>query len=184
MTGPVYYRFRVDSVLCRYLKYKKHVKILKKFTLPYLINMISDLVANEMMDSGNESIIFCYDSLSHALDVRALHITQLQEYVTKHLILVAPVTNQPDDNSKCVLKFDLRSILCATPFFPSQQYEFTFKEIYWLFNSYMYYNCLVDKRNTTVCIVKDDPLGQLFNLKAFHKSQMIDLILKHISIIK
>ena len=195
----IYYRFRMGSSLWRYLEFQKKEQLNKFFTLTYLLDKIILIIEKEnMFDLGNENIILCSKYLSHALDVNALHVFQLKEYVLKHLIIVNSAiineakalfvqnTNYPDKNCKCVLTFSLRSIFSVIPTFPQQQYEFTFKEVCDLLILYIMFNRrrFVDIRNNEVFIIKDDPLSVLFKVKAFHKSQAKDLLLNHISIIK
>ncbi len=112
-------------------------------TVRYYYSTQASLIIQKenMFDPGNENIILCSKYLSHALDVNALHVFQLKEYVLKHLIIVNSAiineakalfvqnTNYPDKNCKCVLTFSLRSIFSVIPTFPQQQYEFTFKEV-------------------------------------------------------
>ena len=193
------YRFRMGSTLCWYLESYEKDKLLKSFPLQYLLNKLTKIIIKEnMVDPGNTNIIFCSKELSHALDVDVLHVLQLKEYVLKHLIVVGPAiindektiflkhSKYPNNMCKCVLSFSLRSILSVIPTFPQHQYQFTFKEVCDLLISYILFNYhkFIDIRNKNVFIVKDDPLGTLFKVKAFHKSQAKDLLLNHISIIK
>ena len=189
----------MGSSLWRYLEFQKKEQLNKFFTLTYLLDKIILIIQKEnMFDLGNENIILCSKYLSHALDVNALHVFQLREYVLKHLIVVGPAiindektsflkhSKYPNNMCKCVLSFSLRSILSVIPTFPQHQYQFTFKEVCDLLISYILFNYhkFIDIRNKNVFIVKDDPLGTLFKVKAFHKSQAKDLLLNHISIIK
>ncbi len=189
----------MGSSLWRYLEFQKKEQLNKFFTLTCLLDKIILIIQKEnMFDLGNENIILCSKYLSHALDVNALHVFQLREYVLKHLIIVNSAvineaktlfvhnTKYPDRHCKCVLTFSLRSIFSVIPTFPQHQYEFTFKEVCDLLILYIVFNCqrFVDIRNNEVFIIKDDPLSVLFKVKAFHKSQAKDLLLNHISIIK
>ena len=80
----IYYRFRMGSSLRRYLEFQKKEHLNKIFTLTYLLDKIILIIQKEnMFDPGNENIILCSKYLSHALDVNALHVFQLREYVLK-----------------------------------------------------------------------------------------------------
>ena len=46
------------------------------------------LVNKKLFDEGNPSIILCSGELEEALDMRALHVTEIRDLVLKHLVRI------------------------------------------------------------------------------------------------
>ena len=63
------------------------------------------------------------------------------------------------------------------------QKHFTITEITRLLEKYIHHrqDKIIDLRNPTVALVSEDPLGEAFELQAFHRSQLRSLMLRHMS---
>ena len=60
---------------------------------------------------------------------------------------------------------------------------FTITEVTRLLVKYIYHrqDKIIDLRNPTVALVSEDPLGEAFELQAFHRTQLRSLMLRHMS---
>lgn len=84
------YKFSTGSRLNVYLETIKPGILPKVFKLVALLNMLKSIINNtRQFDQKNQVIILCNDDLAFALDVTALHVTQLKDYVYKQLELVS-----------------------------------------------------------------------------------------------
>lgn len=84
------YKFSTGSRLNVYLETIKPGILPKVFKLVALLNMLKSIINNtRQFDQKNQVIILCNDDLTFALDVTALHVTQLKDYVYKQLELVS-----------------------------------------------------------------------------------------------
>jgi hypothetical protein len=232
------YKFSTGSRLNVYLETIKPGILPKVFKLVALLNMLKSIINNtRQFDQKNQVIILCNDDLTFALDVTALHVTQLKDYVYKQLELVSGFVpnimldifsipfivrfsdaensdydntyyepNPPGitDNSLADTKkpvsdvilftepdlyymfFQLKMVLSTTPSFPQNKSFFTFQEITQLTTDYIYAkrHSLIDFRNPFVCLVSKDPLGTVFQVKAFHSTQLSYLLLRNVICLK
>jgi hypothetical protein len=90
------------------------------------------------------------------------------------------------ENDLCVIIKKLRQVLFSLPDFPKHEFIFTFQDIQKYVTSYVmckkdFFN---DPRNPVIYIVKNDPIGAALNVKAFHITQLENLIRLSITILK
>jgi len=90
------------------------------------------------------------------------------------------------ENDLCVMKKKLRLVLFGLPGFPRQEFIFTFQDIQKYVTSYVLFKkrLFIDYRNPAIYIAKNDPLGDALNVKAFHITQLENLIRLSITILK
>jgi hypothetical protein len=232
------YKFSPGSRLDEYLRTTKPGILPKVFKLVALLNMLKNIINNTgQFDQGNPVIIICNDEMKFALNVTALHVTQVKYYVFKQLELVSgyvqnillgissrpfivrysavqnsdsSFNHEPNPPGICgkflenrkmpsvadvilstepdlyYMFFQLRVILSTIPSFPINKSIFTFQEITKLTADYIYAKryLLIDYRNPFVCIVNKDPLGAVFQVKAFHNTQLSDMLLRNVVCLK
>jgi hypothetical protein len=84
------------------------------------------------------------------------------------------------------MKKKLRLVLFGLPGFPRQEFIFTFQDIQKYVTSYVLFKkrLFIDYRNPAIYIAKNDPLGDALNVKAFHITQLENLIRLSITILK
>jgi len=86
-----------------------------------------------------------------------------------------------DKNARFELRPDFRRVLTALPTFKADQTLFAWEEVVELLKQYILSNqSFFDRRNILVALVKDDPLGQAFQVDAFHRTQTLSLLRKQL----
>lgn len=87
-----------------------------------------------------------------------------------------------DKSSKFLLKPLFRQVLSILPNFDTNHSFFTFEEVTALLCEYidLKRESIIDPRNKKLAIVKNDPLGEVFNVDAFHKDQTTSLLKKQL----
>lgn len=229
------------------------------YTLLHVLLTLRQLIATmKLYDPNNTTMIVCNEELESALEVKALHITEIREIVCKQLQAVDPVQlariqqederieqerqrqrletlNRPSapsvagtlqqargDNSgsrvginnatagqqqsvqqqrgtgdgsvplgglqtqatvfdadkKFWVKPNFLKVLRMVQAVDKRQLVFTYREIAGYLSQYIMENKkkFFDQRNIKVALVQGDPLGAAFNVKAFHRSQVTNLI--------
>ena len=98
--------------------------------------------------------------------------------------------NVSDENSLAlptyyIMYFQLRKVLCTLSSFPRTKIIFTFKEVKELIGEYIMSKriALFDYRNPYVCVIDKDPLGEIFQVDAFHYTQLSELLLHNLTIV-
>ena len=88
------YKFKKNAPLLKYFITKKSKQPAPTFTLPtILIEVLALFEEEKCYDTHNNNIIFCNSQLTKALNVLALHVSQIKKYVLKQLIC----TDQPKE---------------------------------------------------------------------------------------
>jgi hypothetical protein len=80
------------------------------------------------------------------------------------------------------LKQDFRTLLSSLPNFKSNQKLFAYAEVTKFLSLYILSKkeLFFDERNIKVALIKDDPLGKVFQVDSFHICQVTNLLRKHI----
>jgi hypothetical protein len=192
--------------------------------------MLKNILKNEMLfDIKNPAIILCSKKLEHALDMKALHVSEIRELVSKQLILikqktvVEPKINQSDrvlrssivktkpqiiqrgrvlrssklidqstnilspnifnnKNAKFLLKPDFKKVLAQLENFPKKKKYFLYDDVCSFLSQYILVKKeqLFDCRNIKIALVKNDALGKVFCVDAFHRCQVTSLLRKQL----
>ena len=172
----------------------------ESFTLSEILHKINDFIKrHELLDKNNQSIILCDTELEEALNMKALHSLELLSAVIEHVSqddnLDSNVTNvfnssyristsmqdirgqnitqaqtiiTPQDEQQYVIQDKLKNLMGLN------QHTYSMTDLiqalaYHIQNSPTVY---VDARNPKIAFIEDDPLGEIFNMKAFHTSQI------------
>ena len=198
--------FKENSTLKRYITRK--TRISKPFwTIGEALSAIMKVIAMEgMYDKGNPHMVLCSPELEEILGRKALLSNQLTDSIMNQVAFPMNYMMRPINGGCPHLEFSQESSLSrrtssiATqdktlfelkPKFlevikivsrNSRKY-FTITEVTRLLAKYIYhrYDKIIDLRNPTVALVSEDPLGEAFELQAFHRSQLRSLILRHMS---
>ena len=199
------YVFKKDSPLQPYIK-KKINENNNQTCLATILNQLKIIIEREgLYDSRNKSIILCSEELDRAINMRALHVSEIREQVLSHLHLVkessippfdlppsnyaasarirnsASIISNPDDfnmDKQYHLKIKFRICLEAVPAFNREQTSFSIPQVSTLLSQYilMKKNELFDPRNIKLALVMNDPLGEAFGVSAFHRTQVPSLV--------
>ena len=180
-------------------------------TLGAVVASIIRIVSREgMYDPQNTRMLICGQELEALLNARVIHLSQLMDRVSVHLItLPGPLHPNPygPDNHPEVPKMPLtppiytslspqfleslgpdtvvqmkgvfRRVLETLPDFPRGRVYFLYGEFSDFFVRYflLKYDTLVDRRNTHVILVDQDPLlSKAFPVKAFFTRQLPALL--------
>ena len=71
------------------------------YTLAEILTMLKDVIRREgMFDSANPSVILCSRDLEEALNMRALHVTEVRDLVLSHIIKVSDQSLREEHNQK------------------------------------------------------------------------------------
>ena len=233
----IYYKFNAEATLQKYIE--SETKIYKMhYTLREILQFLKIMILkNDMYDDKNPSIILCNPKLEEALNMKALHVTELRNAIlnqmettteilqgqpsrtteptpstsqvqpktqteenhprtspnqnqTKNEQPIINISKQPydqirietiqiiDPNTRFKLKTEFQKILKTVPGANQEQETYSYKEITDLFSKYILErkNTIFDIRNVMVALIKNDPLGKIFNLQAFHRKQVESLI--------
>ena len=112
----------------------------------------------------------------HLERIEASHNTILQLTDELNIVNSVPVHN------KFTPMPDFLKVLHLTPGVDRKQTTFTFSEVIRHLSSYILSKRdeIFDKRDIKIAIVKDDLLGIAFGVKAFHRNQVLSLMIKHL----
>ncbi len=201
-------RFVGGSRLRTYLAFKKPESEFISTdctTLYQVMQYLKELIRDEKLyDERNASIVLCDASLETALDVKALHLTELRDKVCLQLkpininratqppVVAGPAAaaaTQPpvaaassnrrtvNSNTKFHVKPAFREVLEGVNV-PVEKTVFTFIELAELLSTYITVNSsrFFDARNVKVAMVDGDKLGAAFGVKAFHRTQVTSLL--------
>lgn len=199
----LYYVFKNNSTLHQYLKHK--INNLKEFnTLREILTFLKHIIKNEkMFDDTNPAIILCSKDLETALNMKALHVTEIRDVVVCHLYALpyrlqrllgvvkkpfrepfqnCEIKNKPtiyqNENNRFTLTPDFYKV-----FEPVVDKKiFSYSEITKMLSDYILSNKekFFDPRNIKVALVENDPLGIAFQVKSFHRCQVTSLLRKQI----
>ena len=209
------FTFNHQSKLKEYLTAK--TKVDKTFyKLGEVLTFLKNIIREEkQFDTSNPSIIVCDRELEMALDVKALHVTEVRDRVLSQMTKVpepdiakiphtelcadsrirwsaqTPKTinsvsisvNIPtDENARFTLKPDFMKVLHSVPGADTEQTIFSFGEVAALLSKYILSrkNDIFDPRNIKVALVEGDILGTCFQVRAFHRCQINNLIKKQL----
>lgn len=175
--------------------------------LQHVKEAISD---GKHFDERNPSIILCQRSqeLENIFGMKALHVCQVQDALAKSMAALDSTENSSDSDQE--LKSDAKKAKSTKPTAsgtnpdtnPDTRYRlsdklrqlfvsaalvttqelFTFKEASGFFSTYIISrkNHIFDSRNIFVALVVEDPLGDILNVTAFHRSQAAVLLKNHL----
>lgn len=200
-TIELYYGFKNNSTLYQYLKNK--INNFKEFyTLREILKFLKDIIVREnMFDDTNPAIILCSKDLETALNMKALHVTEMKEVVLWQLYplpdnfqhFLGAVT-KPKPVQNCKRKNDdiyqnENNRFTLTPAFykvfepvVNNKKIFSYSEIVEMLSAYIISNKekFLEPRNIKVALVENDPLGIAFGVKSFHRCQVTSLLRKQI----
>ena len=164
-----------------------------------ILNLLRNFImAGRHFDARNQSIIMCRDCplLENIFKMAAVHVSQVVSVLSMSLIcedhgtLMDSGATQIDETSTtstCNLaqKFKFSAKLWSLFYSAALIYTqelFSFKEAASLLSTYIISRKeqLFDPRNIFVAIVDQDPLGEVFEVSAFHRSQVFYLLRKHL----
>jgi hypothetical protein len=81
-----YYTFKLDAPLRTYIK-KKQRSLKPRYTLCEILTILKDIIRDEeMFDMRNPAMIICDQELENALNMKALHVTEIRELVYSQLV--------------------------------------------------------------------------------------------------
>ena len=168
------------------------------------------ITEERLYDPNNRKLIVCSPELENVFEMKALHVTQLTREVRRQLrhlqtrqapppaaaaVAVTATSTLQDDMEaakgpedvdpapsgvKFLLQPGLRAVLQTQPVFDPDQTSFTYFQIQSLVFAYIKVKNLLVPNNTAVAFVRDDPLGKLFQVQAFHRAQADTFIQRHL----
>ena len=171
--------------------------------LQHVKEAISD---GKHFDERNPSIILCQRSqeLENIFGMKALHVCQVQDALAKSMAALdstenssdsdqelksdatkakpaKPTASETNPDTKYRLSDKLRQLFVSAALVTTQEL-FTFKEASGFFSTYIISrkNHIFDSRNIFVALVAKDPLGDILNVTAFHRSQAAVLLKNHL----
>ena len=198
--------FWENSTLKEYITRKTQIS--KHFwTIGETLATIMKVIAMErMFDKGNPKMILCSPELENILGRKALLSSQLSDSIMNQVAfplnyVMRPVNvgcshlEFPQENSlsrqtssiatqdKTLFELKPKFLEVIKIVSRNSRKYFTIMEVTRLLAKYIYhrYDKIIDLRNPTVALVSEDPLGEAFELQAFHRSQLRSLILRHMS---
>ena len=157
-------------------------------------------------DERNSSIILCQRSqeLENIFGMKALHVCQVQDALVKSMVALDSSENSSDSDqelksdaseakstkstasetnpdTKYRLSDKLKQLFVSAALGTTQEL-FTLNEALGFFSTYIISrkNHIFDSRNIFVALVGEDPLGDTFNVTAFHRSQAAVLLKNHL----
>ena len=205
------------------------------YSLAEILTSLKNIIRKEeMFDQANPSIIICSTDLERALDMKALHVTEIRDLVlsqitkapdqtlgessirqigkcqgipisisrtnldldtTKNqdhqqtqqqpsvpprIIRTANISTTTYTNkyAKFTLKPKFLKVLQLVPGTNPKQTVFSYEEITNLLSKYIISrkNEIFDRRNIKLALVADDPIGEAFGVKGFHRCQVNNLL--------
>jgi len=226
------FKFNPLSKLKRFLVNKTGVEK-TYYSLAEILTILKNIIRGEgMFDHANPSVIICSTDLERALNMKALHVTEIRDLVlsqiTKvpdqslrekftqqipncgrttinvsrtNLNLEAPRDSQPqpqpqpqppriirtanistaiytDKNAKFTLKPKFLKVVQLVPGTDLKQTIFSYEEVTLLLSKYILSrkDDIFDPRNIKLALVANDPIGDAFGVKAFHRCQVNNLL--------
>ena len=169
------------------------------YSLAEILTSLKNIIRKEeMFDQANPSIIICSTDLERALDMKALHVTEIRDLVLSQ-ITKAPdqtlgessirqigiirtanisTTTYTNKYAKFTLKPKFLKVLQLVPGTNPKQTVFSYEEITNLLSKYIISrkNEIFDPRNIRLALVADDPIGEAFGVKGFHRCQVNNLL--------
>jgi len=197
------------------------------YSLAEILTILKNIIRGEgMFDHANPSVILCSPELEQALNMRALHVTEIRDLVLSqitrvpdqslretfsqqlnncrgtpinisrtNLNLEAPRATQPqpprilrtanistalftDKNAKFTLKPKFLSVVQTVPGTDQTKTVFTYEEVTLLLSKYILSrkDDIFDPRNIKLALVANDPIGDAFGVRAFHRCQVNNLL--------
>lgn len=187
----------------------------------------------KLFDETNPSIVMCNQELEDVFDMKALHETQIQNVIQKHIKMKKKVKqrsvvikneNHHQNNIKKNVVRKCNKIYCkeeglnccqhSLSEYSKEEIEekrkemeqhylididllhvlnpgnldtrhFTFYDTFALLSKYLISkrNQIFDRRNILVAIIKDDPLRSVFNVNAFSRSQVTQILKKKMTLV-
>ena len=194
------FKFLPQSKLGSFIRNKRNIDSRRQvFTLAEILNHLKDIITEERLyDPNNRKLIVCSPELENVFEMKALHDTQLTRVVRRQLVQTCqapPPAGLQDDMEaakgpedvgpvlsgvKFLLQPGLRAVLQTLPVFDPDQTSFTYFQIQSLVFDYIKVKNLLVPNNTAVAFVRDDPLGKLFQVQAFHRAQADTFIQRHL----
>lgn len=206
------YYYIFNEHYCPLLPYlRRKIPIIKPeqrmFALIDILMFLRHIANREsLFDEKNLDVILCDSCLEQALDVKALHIRQVAEYVKKQLLptrllinyqifpayikngLLTANTRQNfidvpilDTNAFYFVKDSLGKLLFPSNNSPNTKHHF--KDICRALSNYIITNRtkLFDERNLSVALIGQDALSNAFGgIKAFHRCQVHGILKMHL----
>jgi len=81
-----FYTFKEGSPLKDYIQKKRHT-LIDCYTLVEILTILKEIIRDEgMYDRRNPALILCDNDLEKALNMKALHITEVREQVSSQLL--------------------------------------------------------------------------------------------------
>ena len=185
-----------------YYRLKEIMQVLKEIIREeklFDMNNPSMILSSQELENALNQKVFHVTETRHILSKK---LTPVAEYSFKHgrkpirviessqtearLPISATVANQPqvfaDKHAKFRLKPKLLQLLRTLPQLDNNKDLFTFAETAKFFSLYIQSraHAIFDPRNIKAAIVTNDPLGQVFGVKAFHRCQAQNLLLSQI----
>jgi len=191
------------------------------YTLAEILTILKDVIRGEQQfDENNPSVILCSRDLEEALNMKALHVTEIRDLVLNHITKVPDqtlrdtftqsvnininatrnVTNSQappavvpprvirtatistavftDKNAKFTLKPKFLDVVRRVPNTDPKKIVFTYEEVTLLLSKYILArkDKIFDPRNIKLALVANDPIGEAFGVKAFHRCQVNNLL--------
>jgi len=172
-----------------------------------VLNTVKEYIkGRHLFDPRNPGIIMCDQLLENIFDMKCLYVAQVRGPLLKHMVPLVPQPSTPPPETKPPLlpptpppspppppqpapppplllpefwkvSSSLRTILGL------DTEATTRAEIYALFSKYVLArrHTLFDKRNILICIVRNDPMGAVLGVSAFHRDQAKYLLNKHLT---
>ena len=187
--------FKQDAPLRRFIQ-KASGTSDEFFTLGEILSILKKVISSEgLYDERNPSIILCSEELEVALNQKAMHVSQVRAAVMDQLVSGQPglenrgneelatgkrrsypITTDADTNYE--LNPSLLRVFHTMEGLDRTKNIFSFRETVGLLSAYILKNRekLFDLRNIHVCLVEGDQLGEAFQVKAFHRSQVRALL--------
>jgi hypothetical protein len=176
------------------------------YTLVEILNILKKIMREEnLFDQSNFSIVMCSPELEEAINAKALHVTQIRDYVLSQLkstqitvpnifqvinggiyarndVHPTPFTHSINTrfmkDSKCLLKPRFLNVLRSVHGCDQTKTIFTYQEVLSLFSLYILSRKdeIFDHRNIELALVENDPIGGVFGVKVFHRCQVNKLL--------
>jgi len=191
LTQPGHRCTNYQPLLLQYLQCKKPDSNYHKNTATTLDKILNDLkiiIFNEQLyDKTNPSIIICDAALETALNTKMIHILEVKDTVLSYLSKsdydmhdkLDLSCQELDRFNQFSIKNNLHEIFVTIPNFIPHKQIFTYLEISNLCLDYLNLPRdipLFDERNSNIWDIRNTPLGNLFQINYFHKSQIPTLL--------
>ena len=185
-----YFKFNESSTLQPYISSKTGL-VGKDYRLQDILLIIYSVMQHDsLFDENNQVIIMCDHELEVALNMKALHVCELRSLVLSQLVgggSFQPMKMSSSTYDKFAgfyksrhryfLRPSLLAVVQSVEGF-EHKWVFTFGEVV---STLCQYICsksekLLDSRNVLVVLVENDPLGTAFKVRAFHCTQLGQLV--------